>query len=312
MGSSDVLPSPLGCRSSSSCVAAGAERDRAGVVGVGRRRHGGDVAGGCSPLVRAPRVVRCRDGAVSVPLASAVDSVDGRRRRGWLGLTTVKCTQHARRSRRQASISRPAVRRRGRRRRPADPHRHGDGHTCAVRAARPRRRGWRRSRGQSRRRRHARPRRRRAPRRRPPCGPDRRRRRRRPSRPIATTATTASTTTTSASGAAWPRSVAARRIAFLLPSDVDDGTERCDGDAGRRVAARASAHVVVGEDRGDRGDGLAVVEVHHPHAGGAATLRGDLAHRHADRDAARRHGDDLVVDADHERGDDLALACRSA
>ena len=52
----------------------------------------------------------------------------------------------------------------------------------------------------------------------------------------------------------------------------------------RRARSRRRSSVgVVGEDRGDRRDRLAVVEVHHPHAGRAAALRGDLAHRHADR-----------------------------
>ena len=41
-----------------------------------------------------------------------------------------------------------------------------------------------------------------------------------------------------------------------------------------------------------------------------ATLRRDVAHRHPDRDARLGHGDDVVVEADHERGGDEALLAR--
>ena len=58
------------------------------------------------------------------------------------------------------------------------------------------------------------------------------------------------------------------------------GTGEVGGDGSGGV-------VVAGEDRGHRRHGLAVVEVHHPHAGGVAALRGDLAHRHADERADR-------------------------
>ena len=51
----------------------------------------------------------------------------------------------------------------------------------------------------------------------------------------------------------------------------------------------------------------AVVEVHDPHAGGVAALRGDVADRHADDGAARGDDEDLVVEADHEGRDHVAL-----
>ena len=50
-----------------------------------------------------------------------------------------------------------------------------------------------------------------------------------------------------------------------------------------------------------------VVEVHDPHAGGVAALRRDVPDRHADDDAAGGDHEDLVVEADHERGDHEAL-----
>src|SRR4029079_18745944 len=65
--------------------------------------------------------------------------------------------------------------------------------------------------------------------------------------------------------------------------------------------------VVGGQDGRDGRHLLAGLEVHHPDAGGVTALRRDLAHRRADHDAAAGDDEDLVVDADHERGNDEAL-----
>src|SRR4051794_11853755 len=69
-----------------------------------------------------------------------------------------------------------------------------------------------------------------------------------------------------------------------------------------------SVVVVGGQDERDRGDGVTVVDVHQPDAGGVAALRGDLAHVHPDRHPTAGHGDDVVVETDHERRDHHALA----
>src|SRR3546814_801367 len=73
-------------------------------------------------------------------------------------------------------------------------------------------------------------------------------------------------------------------------------------------ADRGSGGVVVGaEHRSHAGHGLTGFEVHDPHAGGVAALAGDLPDGHADERAPGVDHEDLVVDADHERGDHEAL-----
>ena len=58
----------------------------------------------------------------------------------------------------------------------------------------------------------------------------------------------------------------------------------------------------LGVHPGHGGHRLALVEVHHPDAGGVATLRGDLAGRGADDHAAGGDQQDLLVERDHEGG----------
>src|SRR5436305_776213 len=58
------------------------------------------------------------------------------------------------------------------------------------------------------------------------------------------------------------------------------------------------------------GDRLVLLETHDAHASGVATLRGDVARRHADGDAGRRDQEQLVVETDHEGGDDVAAPRR--
>ena len=97
------------------------------------------------------------------------------------------------------------------------------------------------------------------------------------------------------SGTAWPRrsppDASARVDTSAACVARSDGTGRSlPSGAGARAMGAPSAErqsSSLARIGGDRGDGLAVVEVHHPHAGGAAALRGDLAHLHADRDARR-------------------------
>src|SRR6516162_290626 len=72
------------------------------------------------------------------------------------------------------------------------------------------------------------------------------------------------------------------------------------------ISERRSRLGLVACDRGDGGHRLPGVQVHHAHAGGVAALRGDLPNRGADEHPARRREDHVVVEVDHERGDDVA------
>src|SRR5438270_492270 len=104
-----------------------------------------------------------------------------------------------------------------------------------------------------------------------------------PTRPSNTTAPPAASTTRAISGTADPRSPL--RTSALLPD---------------RSHERGKRRFLLGlfdlEHRGRGGHLLALVEIHHPDAGGVAPLRRDVAGRGSDGDAAGRDQEELVVE----------------
>src|SRR5690606_4464941 len=113
----------------------------------------------------------------------------------------------------------------------------------------------------------------------------------------------ASTRTTAHNGVAWPRSQ--RRMDMTTSRSVNQGGSP---NPAVRVGGEGLLLAVVGEQyRGHGGDVDVVGDVHDLHAGGVASLGGDAPDLHADGGAGGGDDEDLVVDADHERRDDLAL-----
>src|SRR5436305_3209761 len=116
-----------------------------------------------------------------------------------------------------------------------------------------------------------------------------------PIRPSNTIAPPAASTSSASSGTIDPFSPL--RTSALLPQVAENLGE-----------AELLFGVFDLEHRRGGGHRLILLQAHDAHAGGVASLRRDVACRHADGDARRRDQEQLVVETDHERGDDVAAS----